>query len=211
MENNQNFVLLDNSIVKSKVSIFRDKYCSCEKFRQIVNDLSIFLCYEACKNLKLSTYSVETPIETTTGYKLESKISVVEIMRAGLGMVPGFLKIIPDAHVGHIGVSRNETTLIPSIYYCKLPENISKTDVFLVDPMLATGGSSSSSIEILKQKGVEKITFLCLIAAPAGVEKLQKDHPDVQIFAASLDDHLNEKGYIVPGLGDAGDRVFNTL
>lgn len=209
--NNQNLIVLDNSIVKSKVSIFRDKNCSCEKFRQISNDLSIFLCYEACKNLKLKTYSIETPLEITKGYKFESKISIVEIMRAGLGMLSGMLQIIPDAHVGHIGASRNEDTLIPSIYYCKIPSNISETHVFLVDPMLATGGSSSASIDILKKKGAKKITFLCLIAAPSGVEKLQKDHPDVQIYTTSLDDHLNNKGYIVPGLGDAGDRVFNTL
>ena len=208
---NENLVVLDNSIVKNKVSIFRDKNCSCERFRQIANDLSIFLCYEACKDRELTTYPVETPLEVTTGYKFKSKICIVEIMRAGLGMLPGMLQIIPDAHVGHIGASRNEETLIPSIYYCKLPKNISETHIFLVDPMLATGGSSSASIEILKQKGAKEITFLCLIAAPSGIEKLQKDHPDVKIYTTSLDKCLNNKGYIVPGLGDAGDRVFNTL
>lgn len=208
---NGNFVLLSNPIIQSKVSIFRDKNCSCETFRKIVKDLSIFLCYEACKNFKLESYSVETPLEKTSGWKFESEISVVAVLRAGLGMVPGVLECIPDAHVGTIGMYRNEETLAPVEYYRKHHKNISDHNVLLVDPMLATGGSACDSVKILKEAGAKNISFLCLISAPDGVKRLQSEHPDVSIYTSSLDDHLNDKGYIVPGLGDAGDRIFGTL
>lgn len=205
-----NFYLLDNSLVKNKVSLIRDKNCSVSQFRNLVKDLSIFLCYEACKDLKLEVSKIETPLEETDGFSF-GPISVVAVLRAGLGMVPGALECVPDASVGNIGMFRNEETLKPVRYYCNLPKNISEGHVFILDPMLATGGSMCDAIDIVKEHKATDITCLCLISAPEGIKKINEKHPDVKIYSASLDRELNSKGYIMPGLGDAGDRIFGTL
>ena len=169
------------------------------------------MCYEATRNLAVEDVEVETPITTTTCKMLSGrKLAVVPILRAGLGMVDGMLALIPSAKIGHIGLYRDEETLEPVEYYCKMPSDISERDVFVVDPMLATGGSAVDAIKLIKARGAKNIKFMCLIAAPEGVKKLSEAHPDVEIYCAALDDHLNEHGYIVPGLGDAGDRIFGT-
>ena len=171
----------------------------------------MLMCYEATRDLKLVDVDIETPICPTTVKELEGKkLAVVPILRAGLGMVDGMLTMIPAAKVGHIGLYRNEETLEPVEYYCKLPKDCAERDVFVVDPMLATGGSASAAITMLKEKGVRNIRFMCIIAAPEGVERMKKDHPDVELYIGALDERLNENGYIVPGLGDAGDRIFGT-
>ena len=205
-----NFYLLDNSLVKNKVSLIRDKNCSVPQFRNLVKDLSIFLCYEACKDLKLEVSKIETPLEETDGFSF-GPICFVAVLRAGLGMVPGALECVPDASVGNIGMFRNEETLKPVRYYCNLPKNISEGHVFILDPMLATGGSICDAIDVVKEHNVTDITCLCLISAPEGIKKVNEKHPDVKIYSASLDRELNSKGYIMPGLGDAGDRIFGTL
>ncbi len=205
-----NFYLLDNSLVKNKVSLIRDKNCSVSQFRNLVKDLSIFLCYEACKDLKLEVSKIETPLEETDGFSF-GPICFVAVLRAGLGMVPGALECVPDASVGNIGMFRNEETLRPVRYYCNLPKNISKGHVFILDPMLATGGSICDAIDVVKEHNVTDVTCLCLISAPEGIKKVNEKHPDVKIYSASLDRELNSKGYIMPGLGDAGDRIFGTL
>lgn len=205
-----NFYLLDNNLVKNKISLLRDKSCSCSNFRKLAKDLSIFLCYEASKNIKLINYKLETPLEETDGVRFQPVV-FVSILRAGLGMLSGALECIPDASVGHIGMFRNEETLEPVRYYCKLPRNMHESIVFVLDPMLATGGSACDAISEVKKEGAKNIIFLCLIAAPEGVKKLSKNYSDVKIYAASLDRELNSNGYIMPGLGDAGDRIFNTV
>lgn len=205
-----NFYLLDNNLVKNKISLLRDKSCSCSNFRKLARDLSIFLCYEASKNIKLINYKLETPLEETDGVRFQP-VAFVSILRAGLGMLSGALECIPDASVGHIGMFRNEETLEPVRYYCKLPKNMHESIVFVLDPMLATGGSACDAISEVKKEGAKNIVFLCLIAAPEGVKKLSKNYSDVKIYAASLDRELNSNGYIMPGLGDAGDRIFNTV
>lgn len=211
MLNIPNFYLLDNPLVKSKVSIFRDKNCNSQQFRKIAKDLSIFLCYEACKDLNLVSYKMETPLEETDGFKFGYPITFVSILRAGLGMVPGALECIPNASIGNIGIYRNEETLEAVRYCCKLPKNISENYVFVLDPMLATGASSCDAIDVIKEHGARKIVFLCLISAPEGVKRLHEAHPDVDIYSTSLDRGLNDRGYILPGLGDAGDRIFGTV
>ena len=171
----------------------------------------MLLCYEALNDAKLDEIVVKTPITETKGYKIkEDEYAFVPIFRAGMGMVDGVLKLMPTAKIGHIGLYRNEETLEPVKYYCKLPANIENKEVFLLDPMLATGGSGSAAIQMLKQDGVKRIKFLSIIAAPEGIAKIKNDHPDVQIYCASLDEKLNDVGYIVPGLGDAGDRIYGT-
>ena len=210
MTNFRNLVVIDNSIVKSMVSLLRDKKCSNDDFRKITKRLSVFLCYESCKNLGLRNYEVETPLAKTTGYLLDAPVSVIAVLRAGLGMINGILEFIPSANVGCIGMYRNEETLKPVQYYCKLPKNISKSNVLIVDPMLATGGSACDAINIVKDSGGKNIILLSLISAPEGVKRVNDAHPEVSIYTASLDSHLNDRGYIVPGLGDAGDRLFGT-
>ena len=171
----------------------------------------MLMCYEATRDLKLTDVEIETPISKMTAKELAGKkLAVVPILRAGLGMVDGMLSMIPAAKVGHIGLYRNEETLEPVEYYCKLPKDCAEREVFVVDPMLATGGSATAAITMLKNKGVKKIRFMCIVAAPQGIERMQKEHPDVDLYVGALDDHLNENGYIVPGLGDAGDRIFGT-
>ncbi len=203
--------VMDHPLIAHKVGMLRRESLGSKEFRAIISEIAMFLCYEATRGLKLRDVRIKTPICETTAKELSGKkLAVVPILRAGLGMVEGMLAMIPAAKVGHIGLYRDPETLKPVEYYCKLPADCGEREVFVVDPMLATGGSSSAAITLLKEKGVRKIHFLCIIAAPEGVEKILKDHPDVDIYIAALDEKLNEHGYIVPGLGDAGDRIFGT-
>ena len=206
-----NFHLIDHPLVKRDITVLRDVNTEPETFRAAVKRISNILAVEISKDLHLTEFEVETPLEKTTGYKLSHEIVLVPVLRAGLGMVSGFLEIIPEAKVGHIGLQRDETTLKPIEYYYKTPKNIDAAKVLLIDPMLATGGSGAEAINYLKKRGVKNLIFACLVAAPEGISKLKNLHPDVQIFGAALDRELNDKGYILPGLGDAGDRTFGTL
>ena len=204
-------IALHHPMVKHKISVLRNEKTSTKEFRELISEIAMLLCYEALSDAKLEEVEVKTPITTTKGYKVnENNYAFVPILRAGMGMVDGVLKVMPTAKIGHIGLYRNEENLEPVKYYCKLPKNIEEKEVFLLDPMLATGGSGSAAITMLKQDGVKKIKFLSIIAAPEGIEKIQNDHPDVEIYCASLDEKLNDVGYIVPGLGDAGDRIYGT-
>ena len=203
--------ILDHPLIKHKISILRRKDTSTKEFRELISELAMFLCYDALRDAKLESIEVETPITKTKGYKLnENDYAFVPILRAGMGMVDGVLKVMPNAKIGHIGLYRNEETLEPVEYFCKLPKHIEEKIVIILDPMLATGGSGSEAITMIKKRGVKKIKFLSIIAAPEGLKRIHEEHPDVEIYAASLDSHLNEIGYIVPGLGDAGDRIFGT-
>jgi len=204
-------IVLSHPMVKHKISVLRNEKTSTKEFRELISEIAMLLCYEALSDAKLEEVEVKTPITTTKGYRVnENNYAFVPILRAGMGMVDGVLKVMPTAKIGHIGLYRNEETLEPVKYYCKLPKNIEDKEVFLLDPMLATGGSGSAAITMLKQDGVKKIKFLSIIAAPEGIKKIQSDHPDVEIYCASLDEKLNDVGYIVPGLGDAGDRIYGT-
>ena len=203
--------IMDHPLVAHKLSILRDKNTSTKDFREIVSEIGMLMTYEATRSLPLTTREIETPICKATVPTLDGKkFAVVPILRAGLGMVDGALKMIPAAKIGHIGLYRDPETLKPVEYYCKLPADCAEREVFVVDPMLATGGSSVAAIRMLKEKGCKKIHFLCIIAAPEGVKAMQEAHPDVDVYIGALDEHLNEHGYIVPGLGDAGDRIFGT-
>lgn len=204
-------MVLDHPLIKHKIAIMRDKTTGTKEFKAVAREISMLMCYEATRELATMDVEVETPITTTTCQVLAGKkLAIVPILRAGLGMVDGILELIPSARIGHIGLYRDEETLEPVEYFCKMPSDISERDVFVVDPMLATGGSAVDAIKLIKARGAKNIKFLCLIAAPEGVKKLSDAHPDVEIFCASLDERLNESGYIVPGLGDAGDRIFGT-
>ena len=204
-------IILKHPLVENKLSILRNKNTGTKEFREIVNELSMFLCYEALKDAKTMKIEIETPICKTKARRLnEDDYAFVPILRAGTGMLEGLIRVLPNAKIGHIGLYRNEETLKPVRYYYKIPKNIDKKQIIVLDPMLATGGSAIDSITMLKEDGARNIKFLCIIAAPEGINALQKAHPDVQIYATSVDERLNEKGYIVPGLGDAGDRFFGT-
>ena len=204
-------VVMDHPLIAHKIGIIRRKETGTREFRDMVSEIGALITYEATKDLKLQDVEIETPICKTTVKELAGKkLAVIPILRAGLGMVEGVLTMIPSAKVGHIGLYRNEETLEPVEYYCKIPKDCSERDVFVVDPMLATGGSAIAAIQMLKNRGVKNMRFLCVIAAPEGVKKLKEAHPDVDIYIGALDEHLNENGYIVPGLGDAGDRIFGT-
>ena len=204
-------MVMDHPLVQHKVSILRDVATGTKQFKELVNELAVLLAYEATRDLPLADVEVQTPITTATCKMLTGKkMAIVPILRAGLGMVEGVMTIVPSAKVGHIGLYRDPETLNPVEYYCKLPADIQERDVFVVDPMLATGGSASDAIKLIKEKGAKRIKFLGLLAAPEGLERLRADHPDVDIYVATLDSHLNDHGYIVPGLGDAGDRIFGT-
>ena len=204
-------VILNHPLVTHKLSILRSKKTGTKEFREIVGELSEFLCYEALKDAELEECEIETPLVKMKTKRLnENKYAFVPILRAGMGMIDGVLNVIPNAKIGHIGLYRDEETLEPHKYYYKVPRDIENREVIIVDPMLATGGSAVDAIKMIKADGVKKIKFLCMIAAPEGIERVQKEYPDVQIFAAALDERLNEKGYILPGLGDAGDRIFGT-
>ena len=202
---------MDHPLIKHKLALMRDKTTGVKEFREAAAEIAMLMCYEATRDLKLTDVEINTPICKTTVKELKGKkLAVVPILRAGLGMVDGMLNMIPAAKVGHIGLYRDPETLEPVEYYCKLPADCANREVFVVDPMLATGGSSVAAIQMLKDKGVKSIRLMCIIAAPEGVKKMQEAHPDVDIYIGALDDHLNEHGYIVPGLGDAGDRIFGT-
>lgn len=203
--------VLNHPVIKHKISILRDKNTGANEFRSIVTEIAMILAYEATEDLSLEEFEMETPIKKTTGYRLAGKKqAIVPILRAGLGMVDGVLEVLPAAKIGHIGVYRNEETLKPVEYYCKLPKDIGNRDILVVDPMVATGGSVNDAIERLKERGCKSIKLLCIIAAPEGIKAIQEKHDDVDIYVAQLDEKLNENGYIVPGLGDAGDRLFGT-
>lgn len=204
-------VVMDHPLIQHKIGRIRRIETGTKDFRQTISEIANLICYEATRNLKLADVEIETPICKTIVKELAGKkLAVVPILRAGLGMVDGMLQLIPTAKVGHIGLYRDPDTLEPIEYYCKLPEDCSQREVFVVDPMLATGGSSSAAIRMLKDRGCKNIHFMCIIAAPEGVERMKKDHSDVDIYIGALDERLNEHGYIVPGLGDAGDRIFGT-
>ena len=206
-----NVFIFDHPLIKHKVSILRDKNTSMKEFRELVEEITTIMTYESMRDVELVPVEVETPLEKTTQYRVaDDSVAIVPILRAGLGMVNGVHRVFPTAKVGHIGMYRNEETLEPVEYYCKLPADCSERDVFVVDPMLATGGSAVAAIHMLKARGVKNIRLLCIIGAPEGVKRMQEEHPDVDIYIGALDDHLNEHGYIVPGLGDAGDRIFGT-
>ena len=203
--------VMDHPLIQHKIGIIRRKEVGSKDFREMIGEIAMLMCYEATRDLKLQDVEIETPICPMTAKELQGKkLAVVPILRAGLGMVEGMLAMIPAAKVGHIGLYRDPETLLPVEYYCKLPADSSEREVFVVDPMLATGGSSTAAIRMLKEKGVKSIRFMCIIAAPEGVKKMQEEHPDVDIYIGALDECLNDHGYIVPGLGDAGDRIFGT-
>ena len=204
-------VVMDHPLIQHKIGIMRRVDTGSKDFRTLVSEVAMLECYEATRNLELADVEIDTPICKTTVKELKGKkLAVVPILRAGLGMVDGMLEMIPAAKVGHIGMYRDPKTAEPVEYYCKLPADCANREVFVVDPMLATGGSAVAALDLLKQKGVKNIHFMCIIAAPEGVKKLTEAHPDVDLYIGALDDHLNDKKYIVPGLGDAGDRIFGT-
>ena len=202
---------LDHPLIEHKLAILRDKKTGTKEFRELVNEIGMFLCYEAMKDAKLKSCEIETPIcKMKTGKLDEDKYAFVPILRAGMGMLDGVISVIPNAKIGHIGMYRDETTFEPHNYFFKVPKDIEKREVIIIDPMLATGGSAVDAIELLKSKGVKKIKFLCIIAAPEGLKLVTEKYPDVKIFCAHIDKKLNGNKYIVPGLGDAGDRIFGT-
>ncbi|MFA6708812.1 MAG: uracil phosphoribosyltransferase [Fusobacterium sp.] len=204
-------VEIKHPLIEHKLTHLRDKNTDTKTFRENLNEIAKLMVYETTKDLELEEIEVETPIQKTKAYVLKDKaVAVVPILRAGLGMVDGILSLIPTAKVGHIGVYRNEETMQPVYYYCKLPLDIKDRQVILIDPMLATGGSAIYAIDYLKKEGVKDITFMCLISAPEGLAKVQEVHPDVPIYTAKIDERLDENCYIIPGLGDCGDRIFGT-
>ena len=205
------FQVIDHPLIQHKLTMIRDKNCGTKVFREVVNEIAMLMAYEVSSDMPLEDLVIETPIEESTQKTLSGKkVAIIPILRAGLGMVDGILELIPAAKVGHIGMYRDEETLEPHEYFVKLPEDIDERQLFIVDPMLATGGSAIMAIDALKKRGASNMKFVCLVAAPEGVKALQDAHPDVDIYTANLDERLNEHGYIVPGLGDAGDRLFGT-
>lgn len=206
-----NVFIFDHPLIKHKVAILRDKATGMKQFRELIEEITTIMTYESMRDIDLIPVQVETPLETTTQYKVkEESVAIVPILRAGLGMVNGVHKVFPTAKVGHIGMYRDEQTLQPQEYYCKLPDGIENKTVLLVDPMLATGGSACDALDALKKRGCKKIKFMAIIAAPEGIDKVASCHPDVPVYVSTLDRALNKDGYIVPGLGDAGDRLFGT-
>ena len=203
--------VMDHPLIEHKISYIRSKDIGTKEFREVIGEIAQLMCYEATRDLKMKEVEIETPVARTIGRVLDGKkLAIVPILRAGIGMVDGMLSLIPAAKVGHIGLYRDPETLEPVEYYCKLPSDCEERQVFVVDPMLATGGSSAAAVSMLKEKGVKNIRFLCIIAAPEGVERMREEHPDVDLYIGALDERLNDHGYIVPGLGDAGDRIFGT-
>lgn len=211
MKQFKNVLIFDHPLIKHKVAILRDEKTSTKEFRELVEEITTMMTYESMRDVELVPVEVKTPLEVTVQYKVaEESIAIVPILRAGLGMVNGVHKVFPTARVGHIGMYRDEETLEPQEYYCKLPDGIEDKTVLLIDPMLATGGSACDALDALKKRGCKKIKFMAIIGAPEGVEKVATAHPDVQIYVSTLDRQLNANGYILPGLGDAGDRLFGT-
>lgn len=208
----KNVILLDHPLLRHKISILRKKETHTSEFRQLVKEIAVLEGYEALKNVKTHLVEIETPIEKTKQPVVEgSKLCFVPILRAGMGMVDGFTELIPTARVGHIGLYRDEVTHEPHEYYCKLPYHLDEKEVFLIDPMLATGGSAIDAVKMLRQHGAKNISFVCIIAAPEGVKAFCEAHPDIPLYIGALDRQLNENAYICPGLGDAGDRIFGTI
>ena len=204
-------MIMDHPLIQHKIGVIRKKETGTKDFRQTISEIAMLICYEATRDLHLADVEIETPICTTTVKELKGKkMAVIPILRAGLGMVDGMLTLIPAAKGGHIGLYGDPDTLEPVEYYCKLPADCAEREIFVVDPMLATGGSSVAAIQMLKDKGCKNIHFMCIIAAPEGIAKMQEMHPDVDMYVGALDEKLNEHGYIIPGLGDAGDRIFGT-
>jgi uracil phosphoribosyltransferase len=206
------FQVIDHPLIQHKLTIIRDKNCGTKVFREVVDEIAMLMVYEVSRDLPLEDVEIETPITKTVQKTLSGKkVAIVPILRAGIGMVDGILSLIPAAKVGHIGLYRDHESLEPVEYFVKLPEDIDARQIIVVDPMLATGGSAIMAIDALKKRGGTNIKFVCLVSAPEGIKALQEAHPDVDIYTAALDERLNENGYIVPGLGDAGDRLFGTL
>ena len=205
-------IQVKHPLIEHKLAILRDKRTGTKEFRELISEITLFLCYEAMKDATLHEVEIETPLTKTKAKMLNEKEYVfVPILRAGTGMIEGIVTMIPNAKIGHIGLYRNEETLKPVRYYYKMPKGIENKKVIIIDPMLATGGSGVDAVTLLKEDGVKDIKFLSIIAAPEGLKKMKETHPDVQIYCAAIDDHLNDVGYIVPGLGDAGDRIFGTV
>ena len=203
-------IIIDHPLVQHKLTMLRSIETCNKEFRELVEELAMLICFEATRDLPVIETTVETPICQTKGKLIEKELGIVPILRAGIGMTGGMLNLLPIAKIGHLGMYRDPETLQPVTYYGKLPKDAKEREIFVIDPMLATGGTASAAIAYLKSQGVARIKFLCLIAAPEGVAKIQAEHPDVNIYAAACDSHLNSHGYIVPGLGDAGDRLFGT-
>ena len=211
MQQYENVFVMDHPLIQHKLTFLRDVSTGTKNFRELVSEIATLMCYEATRDLPLMDVETVTPMQkTTTKVIAGRKLAFVPILRAGLGMVEGMLELVPSAKVGHIGLYRDPDTLEPVEYYCKMPTDIAERDVIILDPMLATGGSASAAIQFIKNYDVKHIKLMNIIAAPEGVERIRKDHPDVEIYCAALDEKLNEHGYIVPGLGDAGDRIFGT-
>ena len=209
--NNNKVHVLDHPLLAHKLTIMRDKNTSVKDFRELVSEIGMLITYEATRDLPLTTKHIETPLCEMDAPTLKGKkFAVVPILRAGLGLVEGVLRMVPSARVGHIGMYRDEETLIPHTYFCKMPKDIAERDILIVDPMLATGGSADAAIAKMKEMGCKNIKLMVLVAAPEGIKCIQDNHPEVDIYCGALDSHLNERGYIVPGLGDAGDRIFGT-
>lgn len=206
-----NVIIMNHPLIQHKIGIMRKKTTSTKEFRDLTAEVAMLICYEATRNLPLADIEIETPLINTTAKEIAGKkLCIVPILRAGLHMADGILELIPNAKVGHIGLYRDEKTLKPIEYFCKLPQDASEREIFILDPMLATGGSANAAIELLKHKNINRIYFLCLIAAPEGIAYIQKNHPDVPLYIGALDQGLNDTGYILPGLGDAGDRIYGT-
>ena len=203
--------VLDHPLLLHKLSIIRDKNTSVKEFREIVSEIATLMCYEATRDLPVEEVEVETPVAVAKVKRIAGKkMAIIPILRAGLGMVDGILNLVPSVKVGHIGLYRNPKTLEPVKYYCKLPKDIAERDVIIVDPMLATGGSATAAIQFIKDYGCKNIKLMCILSAPEGIKRIREDHPDIDLYVAAVDEKLNENGYIVPGLGDAGDRIFGT-
>ncbi|HEX6926482.1 MAG TPA: uracil phosphoribosyltransferase [Longimicrobiaceae bacterium] len=206
-----NLVVLDHPLIRHKLTVLRDRRTSKKKFKEMVDEIAMLMAYEVTKDLPLEEVEIETPLEATRQWRLKGKkLTVVPILRAGLGMVEGVVRLMPSARVGHIGLYRDHDTLLPVDYYFKIPRDPEAREFIVVDPMLATGGSAAAAVAALKSQGASRVQFMCLVAAPEGVRKMLEEHPDVPVYAAALDRELDENGYIRPGLGDAGDRLFGT-
>ena len=202
--------VLNHPMITHKLTLMRDKNCTTKDFRENLNEIAELMAYEVCRDLPTAPVDIETPIGPCTGYQLSKEVVIVPILRAGIGLLDGIRKLVPTAKVGFVGLYRDEETLEPHEYFAKFPKGLEESIVMIVDPMLATGGSAVAAIDIMKKRGAKQIKLVCLVGVPEGVNAVQKAHPDVDIYLAAMDDHLNENGYIVPGLGDAGDRIFGT-